>query len=380
MTPADSPRLSDGYTRIANALLEALAKFRVPGEAMQVFLVVLRETYGWKNTSVAVSMGAIADRTGLRRPNVARAIRWLRGNNLLCVIKSDNTSHGNTLKINKKIKTWGVIKNDTPPAGVIKNDNTMLSKTITPMAPQPAPAVCPRAPKENKRKKEEVTEITNVISSTSGAPNFLPSGPSVQAGEQRPLAQVHGSPLRGTLPLCDGTDYPVSQQLLDELAPLYPAVDVVQELRAMKGWLIGNPANRKTRRGVLRFITSWLSRAQDRAPRVPQERPGSLPGGPVSYAQKQDQARRGLAAMVIAHDQIRQTHTGTCPDGTGSQSHILPPAQTHGNGPASGSPGMAGGLRTHDGPAVYPGNGQIPQAEPLFPEHMGHFAGARGTA
>jgi hypothetical protein len=31
----------------------------------------------------------------------------------------------------------------------------------------------------------------------------------------------------------------------------------------MAGWLIGNSTRRKTRRGIKRFITAWLSRKQD---------------------------------------------------------------------------------------------------------------------
>jgi len=45
---------------------------------------------------------------------------------------------------------------------------------------------------------------------------------------------------------------------------LYPAVDVPQELRAMEGWVDANPTRRKTKRGVKRFVNSWLSRAQDK--------------------------------------------------------------------------------------------------------------------
>lgn len=66
------------------------------------------------------------------------------------------------------------------------------------------------------------------------------------------------------LPLNDGTGYEVSQEQSQEWAGLYPAVDVIQQLRNMKGWLDANPTRRKTRKGVLRFINSWLSREQDR--------------------------------------------------------------------------------------------------------------------
>ena len=44
---------------------------------------------------------------------------------------------------------------------------------------------------------------------------------------------------------------------------LYPAVDVMQELRGMIGWSDANPKKRKTKDGVMRFVNSWLAKAQD---------------------------------------------------------------------------------------------------------------------
>lgn len=67
-----------------------------------------------------------------------------------------------------------------------------------------------------------------------------------------------------TLPLNDGSEYPVSPESVKEWTGLYPAVDVMQQLRNMKGWLLSNPEKKKTRRGINRFITGWLSREQDR--------------------------------------------------------------------------------------------------------------------
>lgn len=67
-----------------------------------------------------------------------------------------------------------------------------------------------------------------------------------------------------SLPLNDSTAFSVTQEMLSEFVSLYPAVDVMQELRNMRGWLLNNPKNRKTRSGVRRFINSWLSREQDK--------------------------------------------------------------------------------------------------------------------
>lgn len=67
-----------------------------------------------------------------------------------------------------------------------------------------------------------------------------------------------------TLPLNDNTDYGITQDDVDHWKELYPAVDVMTELRKMKGWCEGNPAKRKTRRGIARFVNAWLAKEQDR--------------------------------------------------------------------------------------------------------------------
>lgn len=70
-----------------------------------------------------------------------------------------------------------------------------------------------------------------------------------------------------TLPLNDGSDHPVTQKDIDKYTQLYPAVDVMQELRNMFGWLDSNPTRKKTKKGISRFVNSWLAREQDRGGR-----------------------------------------------------------------------------------------------------------------
>jgi hypothetical protein len=81
------------------------------------------------------------------------------------------------------------------------------------------------------------------------------------------LILANPSPPPGlSLPLNDGSAFPIEAGEVLKWQQLYPAVDVVAELRKMCGWLDANPKNRKTRQGIKRFIVSWLSRAQDKAP------------------------------------------------------------------------------------------------------------------
>lgn len=67
-----------------------------------------------------------------------------------------------------------------------------------------------------------------------------------------------------TLPLNDKSQYPVFEGAVQEWAELYPAVDVIQQLRNMKGWLIANPTRRKTKSGIERYINAWLAKEQNR--------------------------------------------------------------------------------------------------------------------
>jgi hypothetical protein len=78
-------------------------------------------------------------------------------------------------------------------------------------------------------------------------------------------ARIDSSPVIQTLPLREGGDFQVHQSLIAELEPLYPSVDVTTTIGEMKGWLIGNPTKRKTRRGVTAFITRWLQQEQEKA-------------------------------------------------------------------------------------------------------------------
>ena len=71
-----------------------------------------------------------------------------------------------------------------------------------------------------------------------------------------------------TFPLNDGSEFPITQAIFNQLAELYPAVDTMQTLRDIKGWCLGNPKNRKTKRGAMRFVHSWFSKQQDRGPKT----------------------------------------------------------------------------------------------------------------
>lgn len=62
----------------------------------------------------------------------------------------------------------------------------------------------------------------------------------------------------------EGREVGIFPAQVDEFNKLYPNVDVHQQLRAMRGWLLNNRENRKTARGMPRFVNRWLSKEQDK--------------------------------------------------------------------------------------------------------------------
>lgn len=64
---------------------------------------------------------------------------------------------------------------------------------------------------------------------------------------------------------CKGTPqtWRLTQLQLDEWQALYPGLDLAQECREAKAWLIGNAKNQKTAKGMPRFLNGWFARAND---------------------------------------------------------------------------------------------------------------------
>ena len=78
-----NPQLEDGYIKIANTVMEALAKTRIPGEAMQVLLVILRKTYGFNKKEDNISLSQFHSATGIKKPSIIRAVKLLENMKLI---------------------------------------------------------------------------------------------------------------------------------------------------------------------------------------------------------------------------------------------------------------------------------------------------------
>ena len=101
---------------------------------------------------------------------------------------------------------------------------------------------------------------------SSAAPETAPAAAAAQPETEAPQKAVSDAPracpYAAPLPLADGSEYVALQREADEWRRLYPGVDLTQEMRNMRGWLLSHPEKRKTAESIGRFINTWLANAQ----------------------------------------------------------------------------------------------------------------------
>lgn len=102
---------------------------------------------------------------------------------------------------------------------------------------------------ERRETRDENMELSDLSSSNSS--------PKRSGGKPRRITFGYDG---------DNLIHGITQQDLEDWKRYYPALDIDQELRSAASWLKGNPKNRKS--DILRFLTGWFQRAQQRAPRV----------------------------------------------------------------------------------------------------------------
>lgn len=120
-----SPQCEDGYTKVANEILEALSRVKLSPYEWRVLMFIIRKTYGWQKKTDLIPLSQIALGTGILKGNASRTLKSLISKQI--VIRTDNKRIG----FSKNYTQWlsvaitpKVISSDN---GVISSDNKRLS-------------------------------------------------------------------------------------------------------------------------------------------------------------------------------------------------------------------------------------------------------------
>jgi len=106
-------QLENGYVRIANSILEALARMPLNGTQWRILMVVIRYTYGFHRKECELSESFLSKATGIHCKQVGRELSGLINNNILIVKKPASFSSPRVLAFNKDFETWQGVSTKT---------------------------------------------------------------------------------------------------------------------------------------------------------------------------------------------------------------------------------------------------------------------------
>jgi phage replication O-like protein O len=99
-----SPQKENGYTPIANEILEALAKTKLTGQEFRVLMHIFRQTYGYSRKEYTASLSTIGQAIDMNRIVVKKMIDKLLPRKVICVTAEGNKAL--TYRINKNYEEW----------------------------------------------------------------------------------------------------------------------------------------------------------------------------------------------------------------------------------------------------------------------------------
>lgn len=100
------PQLRNGYTPIANELLEAIYKTNFTSTELKIIFLVMRCTYGFSRKEYTLSLSYIANGIGVSKRYVSSSVGKLIEDNVLQVVKEHTDTQSRILKLNKNYEEW----------------------------------------------------------------------------------------------------------------------------------------------------------------------------------------------------------------------------------------------------------------------------------
>lgn len=247
-----SPQVEDGHIKIANELFEAIMAFPFKQTTLRVLLAVLRKTYGYGKKEDDLSASQIGVLLGdMKRQHITTALNELAS---MCVISKRPGKYGSLVGINKDYSRW----TNSPKSGQVNESRT------SPNLGQVNEIRASASPKSGQ------VDSPNLGHTKDNLPKDNQQNESADAdscGEQSvKLALVPTPPPVIALPVKDGSEFEITEDLVAEWSAAYPGVDVRGELAKARVWLRASPQNLKTRRGMGKFVVGWLGRSAKPAP------------------------------------------------------------------------------------------------------------------
>jgi phage replication O-like protein O len=126
-----NPQIQNGYTKIANELLEAICRLNISGNEMRILLYIIRRTYGFNRKFSEIPLSDIASAVGMRNEHVSKALKRLSSRKII-ELHANKGVKPQTISIVKNYDEWSVesCTNLLLPkmATVAENGNTTIAE------------------------------------------------------------------------------------------------------------------------------------------------------------------------------------------------------------------------------------------------------------
>ena len=139
-----------------------------------------------------------------------------------------------------------------------------LTKPNAKAKPKPSAKAMPNQEQEQEQEQETSSCLERLEKETFDLCGENQNEEEKIANAEKSKTETPTPPPVIAIPLIDGSEFGMSEGQVAEWSAAYPAVDVLQTLRAIRQWAISNPQKRKTRRGVMTHCNGWLAREQDK--------------------------------------------------------------------------------------------------------------------
>jgi len=130
-------QIDDGdFTRIANEILEQLAKIRLNGTQHAIVLVIWRYTYGFNRTSHELSLGFLEKATGINRKQIGRELTKLVERDIITIEQEAKFNQPQVLKFNKDYDCWVSAKTLTGSEKVEETGSELVDPPVSELVDQ----------------------------------------------------------------------------------------------------------------------------------------------------------------------------------------------------------------------------------------------------
>jgi len=102
-----SPQKENGYTPIANELLEKIYSLKTNATGLKILLVICRYTYGFSRKSHSLSVSFITKATGISSRQIKKELSNLIESKIVNVVTDSTYSQSRILALNKDYDVWG---------------------------------------------------------------------------------------------------------------------------------------------------------------------------------------------------------------------------------------------------------------------------------